>query len=269
MNKNLRFIYALIACLIFIYDSGFSQSEYRVVVSIVSEDRNEPVVGATIKIDNSCCEDFKTGTTHTETSDWEGRAYREFNKSGWYKVRVSHPDFKPVTAIVTELFCPAIKCDVPFNIVLKRRSSLKVVAINVVKQRDYIPVYDANVVLSAGGDRFYSGSTDANGNAIFNIEHGDTYELTISHRGYETIKKQLIIHGYKDQKEYPFTFSMIAKGDDFQRILRVNVKEKLNGELVPVKQKPLSLFSSREMKWLRGLLNLPILTALKAGIVPA
>jgi len=225
MKQLFLLLGTLAVAFLFSGSTAFSQ-KYRVVVKALSEDRQEPVVGAKVKLDYSYDGKFDLVLTRFETTDWEGMAYREFG-SGYYRITISHPEFETHTEVTSLLFCgDKNKCDLPVNISMTRKAMFKVLAINVVAKGDRAHVYEAQIRVDGGllAGSLINSSTDGSGNAVINMSKNGHYTITISHVGFETITDQLYIND--DEDAYIRSYEMKRTKEDLQRKVTVVVKGK-------------------------------------------
>jgi len=221
MKKNYFLSLFGVLFLVFAAATSYSQSKHRLVVK-VSDERKEPVEGASVKIE------FKTNAYtdwKNETADWEGFVYRNYVGAGTFIIMVSAPGFNTATrTIVVDAKDPS--GDIPVFLTLERKKGLKLVVVNVFEKGSMMPLYNAQISLRGSVHR-YNGATNNVGEAVIPVEHGDNYSVTVTHAGYEPARGNIAIKQFNDgTTEHSLAFELIPTNEEKPKPLNVYVMDK-------------------------------------------
>lgn len=236
--------------------SVIQDERWRIVVTVTSADRNEPVESASVSVKYIYDPAFSPIRLDTLTTDQTGQVYIiPATMGGFLKVKpkagsrfditIRHPDY-----VETYRNVPVRKDtkagDIPVSVSLKRKAGGKLVAVQVVDAGDGAPIYDASVKLKGTiSPTLFSGTTNAGGRALITVSEADNYEVTVTHTGYESINTTLSVKMYDEQKEYDLSFKMQPTNRQ-ERTLRVFVRGKdKQGKTGPVRYAQVTLPSGQ------------------------
>ena len=201
-----------------------AEGRYRLVVTVVSADRNEAIAGAKVSaVFHYSSNESETALKQTEKTGDDGKAYLVYDFTGnrWepyhrLDVTISHPDF-----VETYRNVPITKNrpsgDIAIPVSLKRRSGAKVVTAKVIAADDRKPIVGAHIALRgtrqlASGmtsTAMYDASTDGDGKAVINVTEGDDYSVTVSASTFFSAETTLTVKILDDeQKTYHLDFEM-------------------------------------------------------------
>lgn len=168
----------------------------RILVSVKSTDRNEPVADAKVLIqsDDGILKD-------TLTTDATGIAQlilpdsAESKPDRAFKVTVTHADYDIGTGSVTpEKGTPK---DLSVTVGMKRKADREAVLVTVLTEKDQ-PLAAANVTLR-GRLYHYTGTTGADGQALFSAK-ADRYVVSVTHNGYAPAQGEAAVSLTDDRK---------------------------------------------------------------------
>ena len=239
-------------------DAGHSSAairqnnNYRLVITVTSADRNEPVEGASVTVKYMFDPAFAPIRLETQTTDAAGKvwvipaAFGGFSRvqpkpGARFDIAITHPDYYDAYRPV-----PVRKDtqsgDVPVGVSLRRKAGTKVVAVQVFEKGDRAPIYDATVKLRGTmSSTLFSGTTNSGGQALISITEADNYQVSVTHTGFESVNATLPIKMYDGQREYNLSFEMKRTTEE-ARLLRVSVKGKdKQGRIVPVRYAQVTL----------------------------
>lgn len=232
--------------------SASQHQQWRVVVTVMSEDRNEPVEGASVSVNYVYNPASSPVRLDSMTTDRSGQVYIiPATFGGFLKVKPKAGSRFDITVrhsgyIETYRNVPIRKDtqagDISVSVSLKRKPGGKLVVVQLVEEGSRAPIYDASVKLKGTiSPTLVSGTTDSGGQALITVTEADNYGVFITHTGYEPVNATLPVKMYDDQKEYSLGFEMKAKNRQ-ERILRVFVKGKdKDGKTVPVRYAQVTL----------------------------
>lgn len=211
----------LLLCLTYSTPAFNQNNSYRFVVKVISADKRQPIEGATVSF-------AATSTSHSErrveSADWDGMAYRDFDFYGTFTINAEAPGFYGSSFVVVKKWKDA-SGDVPVTLVLKRKAGVKLVTVSVFEKGTGKLIYDAQVNLK-GYIYSYNGTTNASGEAVIPVDHGDDYAVTVTHNGYKAVEGNVRVKEYDDtQSGYGLSFEM-EPTNNFKRVMLVKVQER-------------------------------------------
>lgn len=214
----------------------------RIPVMVISEDRKEPIVGASVV----GTRDDASGSDRM-TTDPSGQVVmimsaRELagTKGLTISVTASHPDFESATQSVT---AAGAEGQYPLTFLLKRKAGLRVAVINLFEKGSRAPIVGASVILDGGTTGYLTGTTDGEGRASITVSKAGVYRLSVASDYYESVSDSLSFVG-ADVKAIERTYDLARKDSvgEYFRMAAIKVRGKgPDGKLVPLKEVSVTL----------------------------
>lgn len=176
--------------------------EYTVTIKVVDKNDNRPISGVIVGY-------FTVVTTMESPTDANGIASFVLSEARTYKFFAYHPDYKNIQQeLIIDSTSPK-NSEMTLTLEPLKQKNGVFVTISLVAQDDRQPVPDAKVYLSGSVLKaVYSGVTDQAGKLTLFVTDGGKYTVDIYHSNFKTVKGNLEVNIYGDQKDYPLTYEL-------------------------------------------------------------